>query len=168
MRQLSEHRSAAGVASFGTASNGRSACTLQRGVVERSYSGPARVAGSAGTGKTVVALHRVMRILRFNTDARVLLTTFSDPLAAVLHRDLKVLSGRRGDLESRVTVASFRRIAEELYGLTTGRKAHLTDREIVRGLIGKTASEAGALGFSSRFLISEWENMAHRRCRRVC
>jgi mRNA-degrading endonuclease RelE of RelBE toxin-antitoxin system len=30
----------------------------QRTVVERAYAGPARVAGSAGTGKTVVALHR--------------------------------------------------------------------------------------------------------------
>ena len=31
----------------------------QRGIVERNYNGAARVSGSAGTGKTVVALHRV-------------------------------------------------------------------------------------------------------------
>jgi len=30
----------------------------QRSVVERSFNGPARVTGSAGTGKSVVALHR--------------------------------------------------------------------------------------------------------------
>src|SRR5579864_4545232 len=30
---------------------------LQRTLVERDYSGPARVAGSAGTGKNIVALH---------------------------------------------------------------------------------------------------------------
>ena len=30
----------------------------QSGIVERNYNGPARVSGSAGTGKTVVALHR--------------------------------------------------------------------------------------------------------------
>ena len=30
----------------------------QRELVERDYSGPARVSGSAGTGKTIVALHR--------------------------------------------------------------------------------------------------------------
>ncbi|MGN6306786.1 MAG: hypothetical protein ACTHNH_18345 [Mesorhizobium sp.] len=54
---------------------------LQRDVVERDYSGPVRIAGSAGTGKTVVALHRVMRILRLDPNARVLLTIFSDPLA---------------------------------------------------------------------------------------
>ncbi|PAQ12095.1 3'-5' exonuclease [Mesorhizobium temperatum] len=132
---------------------------LQRGVVERDYSGPARVAGSAGTGKTVVALHRVMRILRLDPDARVLLTTFSDPLADALKRKLAVLSGGRDDLEGRVTVASFRRIAEELFGLTAGRKAHIADRETVRGLIERAANDAGVHGFSPRFLISEWENV---------
>ncbi|MEZ6232905.1 MAG: hypothetical protein R3B68_01835 [Phycisphaerales bacterium] len=33
----------------------------QRDIVERSFNGPARVGGSAGTGKTVVALHRAAR-----------------------------------------------------------------------------------------------------------
>ena len=51
----------------------------QRALVERDYSGPARVAGSAGTGKTIVALHRAVFLARANPDARVLLTTFSDP-----------------------------------------------------------------------------------------
>ena len=32
---------------------------LQRKIVERSYNGPARVSGGPGTGKTIVALHRV-------------------------------------------------------------------------------------------------------------
>ena len=32
----------------------------QRQWVERDYSGPARVSGSAGTGKTIVALHRAV------------------------------------------------------------------------------------------------------------
>ncbi|WP_027153576.1 3'-5' exonuclease [Mesorhizobium sp. WSM2561] len=132
---------------------------LQRGVVERDYSGPARVAGSAGTGKTVVALHRVMRIVRLDPDARVLLTTFSDPLADALKRKLAVLSAGRDDLEGRVTVASFRRIAEELHALATGRKAHIADRDVVRGLIDMAATEAAVTGCSTRFLVSEWENV---------
>ncbi len=47
----------------------------QRQVVEQSFSGPARVSGSAGTGKTVVALHRAANILRQHPQARLLLTT---------------------------------------------------------------------------------------------
>jgi len=132
---------------------------LQRQVVERDYSGPVRVAGSAGTGKTVVALHRVMRIVRSHPNARVLLTTFSDPLAEALQRKLRVLSGGRQDFEDRVTVASFRRIAEELQALTTGRKAHVASREAVRGLVDTAASHARVTAFSSRFLLSEWENV---------
>ncbi|MEX0953641.1 MAG: 3'-5' exonuclease [Rhizobiaceae bacterium] len=132
---------------------------LQRDVVERDYSGPVRVAGSAGTGKTVVALHRVMRMLRRDAEARVLLTTFSEPLAESLQQKLGILSGGRDELTARVTVASFRGIAEELYALTTGRKAHVAVRDTVRGLVDKAAADTGVTGFSPRFLLSEWENV---------
>ena len=40
----------------------------QRALVERSFSGPARVAGSAGTGKTIVAIHRAVRLARENPE----------------------------------------------------------------------------------------------------
>ena len=56
----------------------------QRQVVERTYRGPARVSGSAGTGKTIVALHRAVHLARTHSDARVLLTTFSTALADAL------------------------------------------------------------------------------------
>ena len=36
----------------------------QRQWVERDYAGPARVSGSAGTGKTIVALHRAAYLAR--------------------------------------------------------------------------------------------------------
>src|SRR5436309_9028910 len=42
----------------------------QRALVERNYHGAARVAGSAGTGKTIVALHRAGFLVRANPHAR--------------------------------------------------------------------------------------------------
>src|SRR6185369_16811405 len=63
----------------------------QRGLVERDFTGPARVACSAGTGKTIVALHRAAYLARRNPDARVLLTSFSDTLAAALRARLNRL-----------------------------------------------------------------------------
>src|SRR5690606_30073838 len=63
----------------------------QRELVERTYNGPARVAGTAGTGKTVVAIHRAVWLARTNSDARVLLTTFSEPLAAALRSKVRRL-----------------------------------------------------------------------------
>src|SRR5688572_6925711 len=65
----------------------------QRQWVEREYSGPARISGSAGTGKTIVALHRAAHLARTHPDARVLLTTFSDPLANALRARLRRLVG---------------------------------------------------------------------------
>ena len=53
----------------------------QRQWVDRDYSGPARVSCSAGTGKTIVALHRTVHLARAYPDTRVLLTTFSETLA---------------------------------------------------------------------------------------
>ena len=61
----------------------------QREWVEREYSGPARVSGSAGTGKTIVAVHRAVFLARANPDSRVLLTTFSDTLADALRTKLR-------------------------------------------------------------------------------
>src|SRR5438132_6993559 len=65
----------------------------QRELVERRFGGPARIAGSAGTGKTVVALHRAVHLARANPDARILLTTFSETLASALRTKLTRLIG---------------------------------------------------------------------------
>ena len=63
----------------------------QRQLVERDYSGPARVSGSAGTGKTIVALHRAVHLARANPETRLLLTTFSETLANALRSKLRLL-----------------------------------------------------------------------------
>ncbi|QIS17767.1 UvrD-helicase domain-containing protein [Nocardia terpenica] len=47
----------------------------QRALVARNYNGPARIAGPAGTGKTVVALHRMAHRAR-RTTGKLLFTTF--------------------------------------------------------------------------------------------
>jgi superfamily I DNA/RNA helicase len=61
----------------------------QRKLVDKSFQGPAKVTGSAGTGKTTVALHRARRLAR--AGKCVLLTTFVNTLAHNLLRQLKVL-----------------------------------------------------------------------------
>ena len=87
----------------------------QRELVERDWSGPARVSGSAGTGKTVVALHRAVHLARSNPDARVLLGTFSDTLASALHSKLRVLISSEPRLAERLEVHSVAAIAGRLY-----------------------------------------------------
>lgn len=58
----------------------------QRRVAYRSYDKPFRVSGSAGTGKTVVALHHAKFVLGEDEGARVLVTTYSPELAADLKK----------------------------------------------------------------------------------
>jgi hypothetical protein len=54
----------------------------QSSLATRSYSGPARIRGVAGSGKTVVALHRARHLSRA-PESRVLVTTFVRNLPAV-------------------------------------------------------------------------------------
>ncbi|MCF6376424.1 AAA family ATPase [Nocardioides KLBMP 9356] len=63
----------------------------QRKYVEKSWNGPFRLSGGAGTGKTVVLLHRARRLARQDPAARILLTTFNKTLAEAMQRDLRVL-----------------------------------------------------------------------------
>jgi hypothetical protein len=63
----------------------------QRRYVERDYNGAFRLTGGAGTGKTVVLLHRARRLALADPGARVVLTTFTRQLASNLQRDLERL-----------------------------------------------------------------------------
>lgn len=130
----------------------------QRQWVERDYTGPARVSGSAGTGKTIVALHRAAFLARTHPEARVLLTTFSDTLASALHTKLKRLIGSEPRLAERVDVLSLNAIGMRLF------KAHcgpitLVSRETVRDLINAASKAVGGHKFSPHFLLTEWEQV---------
>ncbi|RJG57262.1 DNA helicase [Sphingobium terrigena] len=131
----------------------------QRAVVERDYSGPARVTGTAGTGKTIVALHRAARAVRSDPNARVLLTTFSRPLANALQPKLAMLlSGDRAALD-RVTVASFDDTASELFQLSTGRRASIATDDAQQALIEAQMKAADFTGLPLRFVASEWRHV---------
>ena len=131
----------------------------QQSVVDRSFNGPARTSGSAGTGKTVVALHRAARFAREVPDGRILLTTFSQPLARALSRKLAVLFGADALAMRRVTVEPYRIVADELYQLAFGRRAVVASDEQVVDAVTKSADAIGARGFTPRFLLSEWRHV---------
>lgn len=130
----------------------------QRQWVERDYTGPARVSGSAGTGKTIVALHRAAYLARTHPDARVLLTTFSDTLASALHTKLKRLLGNEPRLAERIDVHSLNAIGLRLYKAHVGQ-ATIASRTIVRELLQEAASSFGGHKFGLHFLLTEWEQV---------
>jgi hypothetical protein len=131
----------------------------QRALVERAFSGPARVAGSAGTGKTIVAIHRAVRLARDNPNARVLLASFSEPLAAELAKKVLVLAPETGGVVPRITTASFHAIAEQMFQLEHGVRPRIAGDAVLRERLRAAATSSGLKGFSERFLLSEWSNV---------
>jgi len=130
----------------------------QREWVQRDYAGPARVSGSAGTGKTIVALHRAAHLARTHPNARVLLTTFSDTLANALRAKLKRLLSNEPRLAERIDVHSLNAIGLRLYKAHVGQ-ATIPSREIVRELVKEAAGAVGGHKFGLHFLLTEWEQV---------
>lgn len=130
----------------------------QRQWVERDYSGPARISGSAGTGKTIVALHRAVHLARTLPDARVLLTTFSDTLANALQTKLKRLIGNEPRLAERIEVHSLNAIGLRLYKSHCG-PVNLASQEVVRELLGVASKAVPGHQFGLHFLVTEWEQL---------
>jgi hypothetical protein len=130
----------------------------QRESVGRDYRGPARVSGSAGTGKTIVALHRAVHLARTHPDARVLLTTFSPALASALRVKLRRLISIEPQIAERLEVHALDEIALRLYERSLGRP-ELASRELIGELLADATRETGVQKFSPNFLATEWEEV---------
>lgn len=129
----------------------------QRELVERDYSGPARVSGSAGTGKTIVALHRAVFLARHNPEARVLLATFSETLAHALRTKLRRLISNEPSLAERLEVHAMNAIGERLYERQFGRP-RIAGQEMIRERLTQ-AAESAEVNFGGSFLLAEWEDV---------
>src|SRR6266481_3960360 len=127
----------------------------QRRLVERDYNGPARISGSAGTGKTIVALHRAVALARRHPHARVLLTTFSKALANALRIRLRTLTGNESDIAGRIAVHPVTGIGYDLYTAAFGQP-NIAPPALIEALLRQAAAEVEGHRFSPRFLIGEW------------
>lgn len=130
----------------------------QRELIERNYNGSARVSGSAGTGKTIVALHRAAFLARSNKDARVLLVTFSETLANALRIRLRRLISNEPRIGERLEIYSMQAIGRRLFELHFG-PPNIASKDIVSSILKDTASKSQDSRFSSHFLVSEWEQV---------
>ena len=130
----------------------------QADLVERSFSGPTRVSGSAGTGKTIVALHRAVHLARVNPTATVLLTTFSKALANSLRVKLASLVGGEPVIAARIIVKAISAVGYDLYSERFGQP-QIAAPALIRSLITKAASEVEGHRFSAHFLVGEWEDV---------
>ena len=132
----------------------------QRSLVERDWNGPVRVLGGAGTGKTVVAIHRakylVEKVFTEEHD-KVLFTTFTRNLAADIKDNLSKICPDK--LMRRIEVinldrwvSSFLKKNDYTYDIDYGKRTKpLWDKAIT--LI------PSELGLDDSFYREEWERV---------
>lgn len=131
---------------------------LQRRIVERDWNGPVRVLGGAGTGKTVVAMHRARWLAEhvLESDERLLLTTFTRNLAMDIEANLRSICSP--ELMQRIEVTNidawvtrFLKREGQLGKVTyPGQAAH-------DECWNKALAEAPAdTGFADSFYAEEW------------
>ncbi len=125
----------------------------QKEIVEREWSGPVKVTGGAGTGKTVVAMHRARHLAQ--KGKRVLVTSFVTTLCRNLDRSLKVLCS--DEEKKRITVSNVDAVAVRVLGKGAAPAGFAGDDQI-QGLIESNWIYSGGAG-DAAFLISEWENV---------
>ena len=129
----------------------------QRQLVERHWNGPVRVLGGAGTGKTVVALHRARWLARKLPEGeRVLFTTFTRNLAADIENNLRTICTPEEMEQIEVTnldswVQRFLRGKRYRFRLVFDR-----DRQSWLVALAKKPHE---LPFSDAFYANEWEQV---------
>ncbi|MFF0004576.1 UvrD-helicase domain-containing protein [Streptomyces tibetensis] len=136
----------------------------QARLVDRDYSGPARVSGGPGTGKTIVALHRIhhlVRQLKPGRDKPILLTTFTKNLTADLRARLTNLIGDP-DLLARVEIAHIDELAYKVVSENSlsGRvKRRVDDRTALAELRTVLAEFDQQESWEPEYLIEEWEQV---------
>lgn len=127
----------------------------QRRIVNRDYSGPARVLGGAGTGKTVVAMHRAKRLAgELDQGKKVLFTTFTRNLADDIKDNLRKIASVDQMRQIEVVnldslVSSFLR--EQGYEY----KVCFSD-ELDKVWDDAIATAGGTLDYTKNFYIDEW------------
>ncbi|WP_435176075.1 UvrD-helicase domain-containing protein [Actinacidiphila sp. bgisy145] len=119
-----------------------------------SYSGPAQVTGGPGTGKTVVALHRIKHLLTYLRDGdRVLLTTYTNALAAALRTGLSTLVDDE-ELLARVDITTVDAFASRVMS-TSRRPLHSGEEETRWELAARATGFTG----TTQFLAQEYKHV---------
>lgn len=125
----------------------------QWALVEGSYAGPVKVSGSAGTGKTVVAMHRARHLAR--QGQTVLLTSFVTTLCENISHNLEKLCAP--EEKQRITVSTVHKQALDLVRRIAPNLKPAENHDI-QDLLAKYHQRL-APQLDRRFVEAEWEHV---------
>lgn len=131
----------------------------QRKVVQKNFSGPARVLGGAGTGKTVVAMHRAKYLAsKLGDKDRILFSTFTANLANDIKENLRKICSV--EEMRRIEVINFDALVSQ-YLREQGFSAVVKYGEDIQKLWSEAVAEASEnLDFDVDFFEEEWNRVA--------
>jgi mRNA-degrading endonuclease RelE of RelBE toxin-antitoxin system len=132
----------------------------QRRLVAQSFNGPVRVLGGAGTGKTVVLMHRAKHLAErvfTDKDDRILVTTFTRNLALDLEASLRSLTPSGID---RIEVKNLHAWARSFYEQQVGARVLVLEGDEAReALMTEAATVASTDRFTVAFYLDEWDQV---------
>ena len=126
----------------------------QRDAAERDWNGPARVTGSAGTGKSIVAVHRAVNLAKRNPTARILLTTFSPLLAKALAAKVRILAMAQPRLMEQIEIEPLDSVMMRLYRARIGAYKEATTAVVTAAV--EASPNYPATGLPAPFVAAEW------------
>ncbi len=129
----------------------------QRSLVSSQFNGPSKITGSAGTGKTVVALHRARQLAA--KGKRVLLTTYTNRLKRNLQDRISKLCNP--EEASLITVETTHRFVLHFAQEVLNPAMRVAFEKDVAKLIENHAVKAEP--FEKQFLIEEWTTIVDRQ-----
>jgi superfamily I DNA/RNA helicase len=133
----------------------------QRKLADNTYSGPARVSGGPGTGKTIVALHRALHLaasLPEEGNARpILLTTFNRNLAGDLRARLLELAGP--EHTARVDIVNIDSLAARVVSEADDARRRTISQDAELREWAAMLLELGETRWSPEFLSAEWSQV---------
>ena len=125
----------------------------QRKLAYSSFNGAVKVTGSAGTGKTVVAMHRARHLAQ--QGQRVLLTSYVNTLCHNLRRNLQLFC--TGEELQRITIATVHTIAHNLLKEAGEAWQPVEDQHIIEWLQPLLAARPCPL--DAEAVLVEWRDV---------
>ena len=135
----------------------------QRKLVEKSYNGPVRVLGGAGTGKTVVAMHRAKQLatqMNLFDNQKILFTTYTKNLAIDIYENLKKICDE--ETLSRIEVKNLDQWVYEFLNKHGYKNEIVYENKTAALWERAVAGKDNTLGLDDGFFKEEWERVIQK------
>jgi len=135
----------------------------QRKLVDKSYNGPVRVLGGAGTGKTVVAMHRAKYLasqINLFDKQKILFTTYTKNLAIDIYENLKKICDEA--TLSKIEVKNLDQWVYEFLNKHGYKNEIVYEKKTVALWEQALTSKSDKLDLDDGFFKEEWERVIQK------